>query len=554
LRLIEVLFPHLAEVHVEGVEAAEDGGVRVRARAHAGQAVCPRCGAASSRVHSRYGRRLADVAIGGRPVLIELSARKFFCDAPGCPQRIFAEQVSGLTARHRRASPLLRGMWEKIAWVVGGRPGARLAGGLAVPTSRWTLLRLLRAAPEQPVGSVRVVGIDDFAVRKGQIYSTVVIDMETHQPIDVLPDREAETVKRWLAGHPEVEIICRDRAGAYASGAATGAPQAIQVADRFHLWQNLGEAVDKIVFAHRGCLAEPVAADDMETEADQAVTQTDVVEGATELPTVDDHGPEDAVVGLSSARLVERTRERYEAIAVLRAQGKGLRVIARELELDRKTVRRFATAASVQDLLVQMTSRAGLLDDHLPYLQQRWNDGCTNVDALFAEIRQRGYRGSVRTLYRHLQPLREASPPPPRQASPPPLVATPKPRRVARWIMTHPDHLSDDDQLRLTAILDRCPQLRATRAHVGAFAVMIRDLRGDRLDEWADRVLADNLSPLRSFINGLRGDLAAVTAGLTLPWSNGPTEGTITRIKSLKRAMFGRANPDLLRRRILHRQ
>lgn len=166
--------------------------------------------------------------------------------------------------------------------------------------------------------------------------------------------------------------------------------------------------------------------------------------------------------------MVERTRQRYEAITALRAQGKGLRAIARELELDRKTVRRFDAAASVEDLLAQMTSRTGLLDDYLPYLQQRWSDGCTDVDTLFAEIRERGYRGSIRTVYRHLQPLRTASPPPPRNPSPPP--ATPKPRRVARWIMTHPDHLEDDNQLRLNAILDRCPHLRSTRTHVGAFA------------------------------------------------------------------------------------
>jgi transposase len=171
--LIKALFPHLAAVHVEGVEATEDGGVRVRARACADLAVCPRCGLASSRVHSRYQRRLADVAIAGRPVLIDLVARKFFCHVSGCPQRIFAEQVPGLTARHRRTSPLLRGAWETIAWALGGRPGARLARGLAVPTSRWTLLRLLRGAPEKPVSTARVVGIDDFAIRKGQTYSTI---------------------------------------------------------------------------------------------------------------------------------------------------------------------------------------------------------------------------------------------------------------------------------------------------------------------------------------------------------------------------------------------
>lgn len=486
-------------------------------------------------------------------MVIDLQARKFFCDATDCPQRIFAEQVPGLTARHRRATPLLRAVWEAIAWALGGRPGTRLADGLGAPTSRWTLLRLLRATPEQPVGPVRVVGIDDFAARKGQTYATIVIDMETHRPIDVLPDREAETVARWLAAHPEVEIICRDRGGNYASGATTGAPQAVQVADRWHLWKNLGEAVDKVVFAHRRCLPEPATEDDIQAQqasAQDGKAETDKAD--VDHSTVDTAGPETQDSAPVGARLVARTRERYDAIHALRAQGMGLRAIGRELQLDRKTVRRFVAAASVEDLLAQMTSRAGLLDDYLPYLQQRWNDGCTNVDVLFSELRQRGYRGSVRTVYRHLQSLRTASPPPSAKASPAPAPATPKPRRVARWIMTHPDHLSDDDQCRLTAILDRCPHLQATRAHVGGFATMIRDLRGDRLEEWAERGLADDLPPLRSFVNGLRSDLAAVAAGLSLPWSNGPTEGTVNKIKMIKRTMYGRANPDLLRRRILH--
>lgn len=501
-------------------------------------------------MHSRYQRFLSDPAIGGQETVSRLLVRRFFCDNSECPKRTFAEQVSGVTVPHARRSPLLRGMLEKIALALGGRPGQRLTRQLAAEVSRSTLLRLIRALPVPEAGNPSVIGVDDFAIRKGQTYSTIVIDMDTHRPVDVLPDREAETVARWLLAHPDIEIICRDRGGNYASGATTGAPQAVQVADRWHLWKNLGEAVDKVVFAHRRCLTvdEPTAGDDM--QAQQAPAHPGNVKTVTDQSTVEDSEPEIQAATPAGTRLVARTRERYEAIHTLRAQGKGLRTIGRELQLDRKTVRRFVAAASAEDLLAQMTSRAGLLDDYLPYLQQRWNDGCTNVEVLLAELRQRGYRGSVRTVYRHLQSLRAASPPPPK-ASPAPAPATPKPRRVARWIMTHPDHLSDDDQRRLTAILDLCPDLQATRAHVGAFATMIRDLRGDRLEEWAERVLTDDLPPLRTFVNGLRSDLAAVTAGLTLPWSNGPTEGTVCKIKALKRQMFGRANFDLLRRRVL---
>jgi len=498
-------------------------------------------------VHSRYQRFLSDPAIGGQETVIRLLVRRFFCNNTDCPKRTFAEQVPGVTVPHARRSLLLRTMLEKIALALGGRPGQRLTRQLAAEVSRSTLLRLIRALPLPEAGNPSVIGIDDFAIRKGQTYSTIVIDMDSHRPVDVLPDREADTVARWLAAQPDVEIICRDRGGNYASGATTGAPQAIQVADRWHLWKNLGEAVDKVVFAHRHCLAEPTAEDDM--QAPQPPAQAGETETAIGQSTVDDSEPEIQAATPAGTRLVMRTRERYEAIHALRAQGESLRAIGRELQLDRKTVRRFVTAASLEELLAQMTSRAGLLDDHLPYLQQRWNDGCTTVDVLLAELRQRGYRGGVRTVYRHLQSLRAALPPP--KALPAPAPATPKPRRVARWIMTHPDHLSDDDQRRLTAILDRCPHLQATRAHVGAFATMIRDLRGDRLEEWAERVLTDDLPPLRTFVNGLRSDLTAVTAGLTLPWSNGPTEGTVCKIKALKRQMFGRANFDLLRRRIL---
>jgi transposase len=314
----------------------------------------------------------------------------------------------------------------------------------------------------------------------------------------------------------------------------------VQCADRWHLWKNLGEAVEKTVFAHRGCLPGPTTTSDVRDE-DSAVA--DSAAQARSLSPISDTTLAE-LVAVSS--LAARIRERHAAVQSLRAQGKGIRAVARELQLDRKTARRHYQAASADGLAAKATSRSSLLDEHKPYLNQRWNGGCTNIAQLVGEIRERGYRGSAQTVYRYLRPFRATA-----AKAPDPAPAAPTIRQVVGWIMRDPDNLPDDDGQRLRAVLTRCPELEATRRHVGAFACMIRDLRGDLLPTWMDNVRADDLPALRSFTNGLKQDLAAVTAGLTLPYSNGPTEGAVNKVKYLKRQCFGRAKLDLLRKRIL---
>jgi transposase len=485
----------------------------------------------SSRVHSRYERRLADAAIGGQRVMIRLAVRRFFCDAPACPARTFAEQVEGLTTAYARRTPLLTGMLEAIALALAGRAGARLAAAFGLPAGRSTMLRLIGALPDPEAGQLRVVGVDDFALRRGHVYGSVLVDMGTHRPVDLLPDREAETFATWLEEHPGVQVICRDRAGAYAEGARTGAPEAIQVADRWHLWHNLAGHVDKAVARHRGCLTEPGPGPPA---------------GPAPQPDLGQAAAAAAGQRFEDSALVRRTRERYAAVQALRAQGKGIKPIMRELGLAKETVRRFARAASAEDLLANARGqRPSILDDFKPYLHLRWNAGCTNMLELHAEIKTAGYRGSYATVRGYLQPFRALA------AAPPPVPAPPKTRHVASWILRDPATLDDQEQAGLQQVRARCPHLDALAGHVSEFAKILTQRQGGRLDAWIAAVDADDQPELHSFTTGLKQDHAAVLNGLTLEHSSGAVEGNVNRIKMIKRQMYGRASFPLLRKRVI---
>ena len=490
------------------------------ARTCASEAACTGCGAVSRRVHSSYQRQLADTASGGQEVLIDLQARRFFCGSPGCAKETFAEQVPGLTTRYGRRTCALQAVLRAVALALGGRAGSRLTGRLSCAVSRSTLLRLIRAAADPEDQTPLVLGVDDFALRKGHVYGTILVDIEMRRPVDMLPERSAESFRAWLDAHPGVEIICRDRGGCYAEGAAAGAPLAIQVADRWHLWHNLAEAVERAVARHRCCLQDPPP----DPEPGPPAAQT--------AP-----GPE--------AGLAARTRTRHAEIHAALARGLTITQLSRTLRLDPKTVRRYATAATADELIggARLT-RPGLLGPHQAYLQQRWDDGIRGTERLHAELRGRGYRGSLRTLRRLTAQLRRDTAVP----APPPAPAA---KKVASWILTPPSDLADDNRAALAQITGRCEELKTTRDLVRSFGDMLRHRRGEHLEAWAGQAEASPVSELRGFSKGLRRDWAAVTAGLTVSYSSGAVEGHVNRIKMIKRQMYGRAKPDLLRKRVL---
>ena len=535
------MLPQFAAVTVDGVARVGDL-VTFQVRAKAGDAAFSACLRRSTRVHGRYQRQLADTPLGGRRVRVIACVRRFKCVNPGCVQSTFSEQILGLTKPFARRTPPLTDALMEIELALAGRPGSRLATKLAMPCCRDVLIRLIRAQPIPEAGHIEVLGVDDFAVRRRQSYNTILIDMATHRPVDVLPDREADTLAAWLREHPGIRVVCRDRAGAYANGIAAGAPDAIQVADRFHLWKNLCEAAGKTVTAHHGCL-RPVP------EPRQHVQNVEELVVAPPVAAV-----ESAAATTPERRLVTRTRQRFEAVQA-RLAGMSRSAISRELNLDIQTVRRFANATGLDELLVNCQNRATNLDGFIGQVNELWNAGLNGAQ-ITERLRGLGFTGSERSVRHHLRPYRipgtsRSHPDPVRRKPAPSTPPIPKPRAISRWILTRPDHLAKDDTAELKELLARCEHLDRLNDHVRGFAAIMTGLRGNEITTWLQAVEADELPELRSFATGIRRDLPTVINGLTLQHSSGAVEGNVTRIKRIKRDGYGRARFDLLRAQIL---
>ncbi|MEU9245343.1 ISL3 family transposase [Streptomyces sp. NPDC048385] len=488
---------------------------------------CPNCRKQARRVHSTYQRSLDERPLGSLRIIVRLRVRRYFCDRRSCSRTTFVEQVPGLSARYRRSSTGLVGWLRSIAIELGGRPAARLCRWLRLTAGRTRLLRLL-TAPAVPDRAPRVLGVDEFAFRKGCTYGTVLVDVEAGRVVDVLPDRTSETFAAWLQDHLGAEIICRDRATAYTKAVREAAPDALEVADRWHLLQNLAAAVEKTCHQHRDCLRKHA---EEETAAEVAEV-TPMLLPPTELPRT---------------QIIERTRHRYEDIHHLLEKRWTISAIARRLNLDRKTVRRFRDT-DLDELLASAHERRpnGVLEPFKAYLNARFTEAQGQVSGtrLFLEIQARGYRGSRQVVRKHLAALRAGTAEPVR-------ADIPSPRKITSWIMRPRETLTESQDERLLQVRLACPDITRACDLARAFADLVRHQRGNLLLEWIRQAEQDAPKPMKGFAGFLRQDLDAVTAGLTLHWSSGVVEGHVNRVKTLKRAMYGRASFELLRTRIL---
>ncbi|WP_241756993.1 ISL3 family transposase [Streptomyces sp. WAC00263] len=518
-----LVFEGIAEVEVEAVSAAF-GTVEVVARGRTAGAACPDCGCFSGRVHDRYQRRLKDLPLAEQRFAIRLTVRRLICGLADCPRRTFAEPLSQLAAPYARFTTRLNHALERVGLALAGRAGARLVAQLGFGAGRMTLLRRVMALPDPQFSTPRVLGVDDFAIRRGQTYSTVLTSVEGHRVVDVLPTREAGPLAAWLLRHPGVEISCRDRAGAYAEGARRGAPGALQVADRFHLWQGLGRAVETCVAAHRDCLRAP--------------TSSGVLpQGTPPAP----YRPQDDSEPVG--RRAERKKAAHALVHEMLAQGHSRRAIARHLGWGLNTVLRYANAAHWRDTLRENRPRPSRLDPYKPYLEQRFTEGCTSVTQLHSELIAEQAPVTYGMVRAYIATLRTApAGVPPR----PPTV-----RQVTGWLTRHPTALTEEDRVGLKDVLTCCPELDMAAGHVRAFGEMVSGRLGATLPVWINAVEASRLPGLADFARHLLRDLDAVTAGLTLDWSSGSIEGAVNRIKKIKRQLYGRAGFHLLRKMIL---
>jgi transposase len=431
----------------------------VRVTSQRNSSHCPLCSTPSFAIHSSYRRKSLDLPCAGRPIRLLLTVKKFFCRVATCSRKIFTERLPDLIAVSSRLTTRLRTAVQETGFASCGKGGEGLASKLGITVSDAALLRSMLLLPLPIADTVKIVGIDDWAWRRGHRYGTIIVDLQTHRVIDLLPDRTAASVKLWLEAHPHGEIAGRDRGNTYIDGATQGAPLARQVCDRRHLG------------------------------------------------------------------------------------------------LDRKTIRKYLKAERPLHPR-QKRRQASILDPYYEYILTRWEQGCHNGQLLLKEVRAQGYPGGdslVRALVARLRkqlPVRA-----PVKGSPSASIRTiPASPRELRWVLAkQPEELEAEEQADLERLLQVSQQVRMLHTLLQSFLRMVGERRPEDLPSWLLQAEQSQIPEIKNFAGGIERDRAAVEAALRLPWSQGPVEGNVNRLKTLKRQMYGKAGFELLRQRVLHR-
>jgi len=547
VNLLSRLLPDPASVRLEtwSLEPAPASiTVTLRSRLH--QTRCPLCSKQSRRTHSRYERTLADLPWGEHAITIKLGVRRMFCDNALCKRQVFTERLPGVAAPWARRTARLADRLTAVGLALGGSAGVRLGRKLGLGACRNTLLNAIRQAPMPAVVTPSVLGVDDWALRKRDTYGTVLVDLERHRPVALLPGREADTLAAWLRGHPGVEVISRDRSGAFSKGARHGAPEAVQVADRFHLLQNLAEALELVFSTHAADLHA----------AEQARRDAVLAEHGT-VPIAPSEPQAKAKVLAAGRR--ERRLARHGQVWALYRQGWSGEKIAPHLGISRTTVYRHLRSEMFPERKGRSDAGHSQLDAWRHVVLEHWNGDRRNSRKMFQDLQQRGYRGSYPTLARYLRRLWAAGNVGAASRLPatarPTLDAAPRqvltPRTAAWTVLRRAEKRSVESQALLAGVRGRSPVLNEAVELAEAFIALVRGREAVQLDTWLQKAENSAVPPLQRFAKRLRADYEAVLAALSLGWSNGQTEGQINRLKTIKRQMYGRAGLDLLERRFL---
>ncbi|QHT67363.1 ISL3 family transposase [Rhodocytophaga rosea] len=521
--MIPTLLLPASQILIESIEKREQL-LEITLSSQTTIALCPDCKTEQNHVHSRYIRKAGDLPWAAFTIKLQLIVRRFFCYNEDCSRKTFAERLSFLSPYARRTARLNERL-TSMAFATSAQAGSRLSALFAMPVSSSTMLRLMHGYRVEPAQTPSVLGVDDFAFCKRKNYGTILVDNLQGQVIDLLPDRLPETLSDWLKMHPEIEYITRDRAAAYGEGSTKGAPQAIQVADRWHLLVNLSDALKRFLDGQASALYQA----GMEL-AQQAIDETPAPE-SKEAISIEEKPP--------SAKEIM-----FEKVKELAAKGYSGRAISRLLSLSRVTVSRYLQH---QMLPAYPTRKGGTkFTPFIDFIAKHWQEGNGNRYQLYLLLKEQGYKGCYGNLCKFLNQY-------PKQASitPKPIVVPIASRKTAMLLSRLADDLSEKQQKELRVILDHCPKAAAIHPLVLEFVIMVRNKQSQLLDDWLQKASNCQVAGIASFAKGLTTDYEAVKAALQYSHSNGPVEGQVNRLKLIKRQAYGRAGFNLLRKRVL---
>ena len=509
----------------------------------ASEAACPLCQQPSHRIHSHYRRTLTDLPCFGQRVKWIIQVRRFRCLNPECSRKLFSERLPTCAPAYARRTLRQGEALSEMACTLGGKVGEGIAGLMSMSISHDTLIRLVRRRQPEALATPRILAVDDFAWKKGRRYGTILVDLEQHKVIDVLPDREAETLTAWLKDHPGVEIISRDRAGAYAEGARKGAPEAVQIADRFHLLINVTTAMTRFFERKHDTLKHIY-------ELEKALDPPSQLQSMPPTPK-----PLTVTKQQQQARQARR-QNRYDEVKKLHEQGVSQRAIAALVELHWDTVHRYLQTAQLPAIV--RPHRRSKLDPYKEYLHQRWSEGARNVTHLVAELQKQGYRERETIVFDYLWPLHKhpewlaAYQQQQQRAAQGKLTAPLSPREAAWLFVCPPSKLTLAQVRQLDPLRRGDEELGKAYELVQDFRTMVTRRQLAFLPRWIEEAKGSGLPELCRFAEGLLWDYDAVRAALSFQYSQGQTEGQVHRLKLIKRQGYGRASFDLLRLRVLH--
>jgi transposase len=529
-------------------------------------AECPTCHQISKRLHSYYLRTPADLPVSGQTVHLELRVRRFRCQNEQCKQQTFAERFPDTLAVHAQRTHRLLATLTLFALVLSGRAGEHLLSQIGMSTSADTLVRLAKRAESPPIDAPEVLGVDDFAFRRGKTYGTILVDLKTNRPIDLLTERSGDALADWLRQHPGVKLISRDRSSEYARGASEGAPDAQQIVDRWHVLKNLGEVVLRVV-----------------GRTHAALKQRQTASGVQVHPHYKKQRSNSELAASHVARL--RRQARYNEVVMLYQQGKSIAAIVEQLHLSPTTVRTYVYAGAFPERATHLR-RKGQLGSYLPYLEQRVQEGCDNASLLWREIRDQGFSKGYKVvntwLREYLQKpgrrssqqeqarrhtflaavnagadslsTQEVSNPLPLQADADGTVVLKEPLESPRhlsWLLLRDRASLTLQEQQMLAFIRQERTIEVAYDLAQRFGTMVRSRQQDQLDPWLEAALDSGIPDLRTFAEGLQREYSALRAALTYPYSTGPVEGQINRLTFIKRSMYGRGSFELLRKRVL---